>query len=337
MQPDPGLQDAISEQALVRRRFKPQEDRAEFPCDGEIRLVRGLSSETQRLAVVLRVCTELNYAEICLLSNEIDMMSRFDFVLARSETGLPFDVIAQLDLTAPTYLIQTSCLFGRINSDSLVKELLAASTGNVEHLSQGLRGLPIRGPADPRWGFKEAELSDLNELSHECARDLAESKTYVRTVVDPALLDEVISQPDLESLETVQDLLAIAEAAQGAVASATQISSLLDQLQDLFAMDPTLQLAMQPLLEAAISSPPPTVADTPLEFTFDREQISDEHDQEFSQLLVGLLAQGCGTLLRMVTTETAWEKDLQTSTPWAIQIPGHDPAYIDARDPRRQP
>jgi hypothetical protein len=279
MPPDRRLLDSIRGQTASRQRFKPREDRGELPRVGEIRLARALSTPAQRLVLVLRVRAELNYAEVCLLSNESDMMSDFDVLLNRSETGLPFDVVAQLDLAAPVYLIQASDLFGCVRSETLVQELEAASGGDVQSLSPGVRGTAIRGPADPRWGYKEAELSSLHVLSRECAQDLSEGKTQPRTVIDPALLDEVVSSQGPDPLEGMQGLLAVSAVAQGGVASGMQISRLLDELETLFAVDPTFQMAIQPLLEAGLSGLAGRPTETTLEFGPGRRSAGDQIDR----------------------------------------------------------
>ncbi len=165
---------AIRAQAAARPRFMPRAGRPGLPRAGEIRLLRAMRGGVQRLAAVLSVHREPDFLEICLLSNELDMMSAYDVVLTHSETGLPFKVIAQLDLVAPVYPDQATSCFGRIASEAMVQQLLAASAGDVAGLSPALRGLPMRGPSDPRWVFKEAELATLHELSRDCLFALVE-------------------------------------------------------------------------------------------------------------------------------------------------------------------
>jgi hypothetical protein len=335
MPPDRQLLETIRGQAVSRQRFKPREDRGERPRVGEIRLARALSTTAQRLVLVLRVRAELNYAEVCLLSNELDMMSDYDFVLARGDTGLPFDVVAELDLAAPVYLIQTSNLFGRVRSKTLTQELEAASKGDVRRLSPSLRGMPIRGPADPRWGYKEAELSSLYQLSRECAHDLSEGKTVPRMVIDPALLDEVVSSRGADPLEGMDEFLAVSAVAHGGVASGSQISRLLDEFESLFALDPTFQIAIQPLLEAGLSGLSERPSDSAVEFRPGRRATGGELDRELGQLVAGI-ASDCGSLIRLATTEAAWAEGALEGIPMTFLLAGRDPLFADARDPRRQ-
>jgi len=334
MSPDRHLLERIRTQALNRERFEPREDRGELPQVADIRLIRALSSGAQRLALVLRVCTEQNFVVICLLSNEVDMMSDFDVLLTREETGLPFDVVAELDLTVPVYLIQASSLFGRFRSADLLRQLQTASAGDIESVGPGLRGQPIRGQTDPRWEYKEKELAALQELSHECTHSVVEGKTEVRTVIDPALLDEVIAETESNPLEKTLELVAIAEAAQGGVASVDQITRLLDEYEDLFAMDQTLRLAVLPLLEAAISSerPPTSIGSVKIA---NRSRQVNELETEFRGLLQSVLTAQSGPILRVVTCESAWTGRLGKPTPIPIDIQGHGLVYADARDPRR--
>ena len=331
--------EAIRASALNRERFRPREDRGELPRAGDIRLVRSLdpsSQEIQRLVLVLRVRKELNYAEVCLMSNEQDMMSDFDALLSRHETGLPFDLVAELDLVAPIYLIQACSLFGRIESTALIDDLLAATAGDLDRLRPSDRGLPIRGPEDPRWALKEDELSLLQELSHRCARDIVEGSTEFRTVVDPALTTEAMSSLSEDPVKVTEDLLAISEAAQGAVASPRKINELLERLADLFAIDPTLQLAMQPLLEASLSLAAPSSSAEEVSFSPTRSSLVEEASEELNLILSGLKASWSGSLLRVLTADSAWSEGLSTDTLVTVHIPGQDPLYADAVDPRRR-
>ena len=334
MSPDRPLLETIRAQALRRERFVPQPDRGELPQEGDIRLIRALSSGAQRLALVVGVHSELNYAEVCLLSNEVDMMSDFDVLLRRDETGLPFDVVAEFDLTAPVYLIQASNLFARVRPEELLRQLRAASSGDIESIGPGLRGQPIQGPSDPRWEYKERELAALQEISRECSHNLVEGKAEVRTVIDPALLDEVIAETDSDPLEKSMELITIAEAALGGVASVDQMTRLLEAFHELLESDPTLQLAIQPLLEAALSSGQVATSIGSLEIANRKCQV-DELDRAFARLLQEALTPHSSPILRVLTTESAWTKRLDETPPIPINIPGRDRVYADVMDPRR--
>jgi len=335
MPTDRHLLERVRSLVMNRERFIPRTDRSELPQVGDIRLIRALSSQAQRLALVLRVFGEFNYAEVCLLSNEIDMASDFDALLSREETDLPFDLIAELDLTAPVFLVQAGSWFSKLRSEDLLRQLQGASVEDVEKIGPGMRGQPIQGQADPRWKYKEKELTALQELSRECTYSLVEGKTEMCTVIDPVLLDEVISQPEDNPLEISLGLVAISEAAQGGIASADQIDCLLTKFEDLFEMDPTLQMAAQPLLEAAISLGEPAPFSGSAMNISNRNPRIDELELEFSRLLTGSMTDQCGPILRVVTTESAWTKRLDETTPIPIDIPGHGLVYADARDPRR--
>jgi len=335
MPPERRLLEAIRERAAGRPRLKPQEDRGELPQEGEIRLVRTLSGETQQLALVLRVQPGLNYVEVCLLSNDLDMMSDHDVNLHRAETGLPFDLMAQLDLTAPVYLIQASSVFGRLEPAHLVNEIREASQGDLGRISAGRRGAPIRGPADPRWVLKEAELEILHTLSAECSEDLLEGKTSRRAVIDPALLGPVIDRMEEDPITSMDDLLAIAEAAQGGVASADQIERLLAMAEAGQITDPTVLMAVQPLLEAAISVASPPAPKTDIVFSPGRKAASSRFDSQVNEL-VAAVTPTCGHLILVVTSSSVWEEGAgPQGAPVAIYRAGSETLYAETLDPRR--
>lgn len=320
-----------------RPRFKPQEDRGELPRVGDIRLARSLppSSNTQRLVLVLDVHQELNHAEVCLLSNEADMMSDFDVLLPRDETGLPFDLVAEFDLVAPVFIIQTTDLLGRMASESLIEDLRSASSRDFSNIRPGVRGLPIRGQEDPRWIFKEEELSDLQTLSRECTSDIVEGKVTAKPIVDPALLDEIIDLAGPGPVECPEGLLSVAEEVQGGLVFPEQIDGLMDQLGELFAGDPTTQVALQPLLEAAISTDIVTSSASQVEFNPRRGSSDQDRNRQFSQLVAVAAEGGCASVIRVLTTASAWEADSALGSCVVVDIPGNEPLYADARDPRR--
>jgi hypothetical protein len=333
---DERILDLARAAASNSERFRPQDDRGGLPRVGDIRLARALpsSSKTQRLALVLRVNERLNHAEVCLLSNERDMASDFDVLLPRDETGLPFQLIAELDLVSPMYLIQLTDLFGQVESGPFMDGLQLASSGNFSVIKPALRGLPIRGQADPRWAFKENELSALQELSRQCTWDLVEERISARPIIDPALVAEVVDSAGADPAERTEGLILLAEAAQGGVALPEQISELLDQLQELFMADPTFQIAIQPLLEAAISATikPPTNQ----EISFvPRRRESESRRHQLGTLVASVAGPGSASFVRVLTTARAWEVGL-SSRPWVeIEFPDRDPMYAQARDPRR--
>jgi len=300
---------------------------------GEIRLARPLGSDLTlqaRLVLVLKVEPGLDYAEVCLLSNERGMMPDHDVLLRRQETHLPFDLVAQLDLAAPIYLIQACECFGQVDSVELLAGLKRVAAGDFSVPGLGERGTPIRGPRDPRWAFKEAELAHLQELSSRCANDVIEGRSTVRTVIDPALLDETIQRPSPDPSTLNEQLLLLSEASQGALASPDQIDALMLALEAQLAADPTLLVAIQPLLEAAISDSSLVRCAAEIQYSPPRESALGEADRQLGGILAALVAANTGALMRLLTSEHAWKHPLAAGRQATISIPGHEPRFAEA-------
>lgn len=331
--------DEVRRLGADRPRFRPREDGAERPRAGEIRLARSLGPESTvqpRLVLVLRVEPGLDYAEVCLLSNERDMMSDRDVLLPQQQTHLPFDLVAELDLAAPIYLIQACEYFGQVESARLLAQLRRAVSGEFQVFDPGERGVAIRGPHDPRWAFKEVELAHLQGLSSRCANDVLEGRSRVRTVIDPALLDQTIHQASQNSPTLTEELIAISEASQGAIASPDQIRVLMEFIDKWVRVDPTLQLAIQPLLEAAVSSASFQRCATDIRYSPEREAALGEVNQQLGGILASLVvANDTGALMRLLTSEQAWKNPIATGRLATISIPGHEPRYAEARYLRR--
>ncbi len=110
---------------------------------GEIRLVEG--GGARRLVLML------GDGRAALCSNEVEMATDRDVLLQRRATGLPYRLIAQLDLV--TEVEQVGASLGSVP----LREVIPPPPR--------LRGLPCRGPHDPRWGWKLSELAELQRLS----------------------------------------------------------------------------------------------------------------------------------------------------------------------------
>lgn len=132
---------------------------------GDIRLALSLDKTLQCFVLVLAVHSE--FLVVCLLSNEKDMMSDYDVLLSRDRTLLPYDLVAQTDLTSRIYPIQARKFFGLLDAE-MVSSLVHASNGDFSGIESSLRGMPIRGKSDPRWKNKKHELMVLQDLSREC-------------------------------------------------------------------------------------------------------------------------------------------------------------------------
>lgn len=166
------LLEEIQRLSVGRERFQPKLREHGVIRAGDICLARTADGRSaERLLLVLEVTDR--YVSACLVSNEVYMATDHDVVLRYEHTGMPFDVIAELDITGdflPGRIGEE--LFGRVTSELLVRGLYRMSAFDPEAVRASLRGLPVRGPRDRRWKFKEDELQQLHKIGVMGENDL---------------------------------------------------------------------------------------------------------------------------------------------------------------------
>jgi hypothetical protein len=82
----------------------------------------------------------------------------------------------------------------RLNA-SARKLVKAALSHEWDSLPTKLRGMPVRGSRDSRWGHKESELIQMQELSRECASFLVEDAAEQSLVLDLRLIRSIFADP----------------------------------------------------------------------------------------------------------------------------------------------
>jgi hypothetical protein len=107
---------------------------------------------------VLVVALEPEFAQVELLTNEVDLGGARDVPLPRGETGLPYDLLLERDLTAPVFRSQLGPPLGAVDPAGLEGRPPA--------------GAPIVSRRDGRWAWKLRELADLHALAAGCLRSL---------------------------------------------------------------------------------------------------------------------------------------------------------------------
>jgi len=139
------------------------------PSPGDIRVIRpgSLGAGMNRLALVISIDDSTRTARIVLATNETEYACDRDVRVGGTDTHLAFELMIECDLVATVWCSQIDKQVGKL-SDSLFDSVVAAVAGNFEGIESSRRGPRIRGPADPRWGYRETELDSLNVLSKEC-------------------------------------------------------------------------------------------------------------------------------------------------------------------------
>jgi hypothetical protein len=157
----------------------------EPPKVGDICLVTPgrLGTGANRLCAVLELDSAMETARVALLTNETEYACDWDLRMRCDELQLPYELMVECDILSSVWWTQLSTRVGCIPNAVWSGLLLAATTGDFREVDESRRGTPIHGPSDPRWIFREHELSSLEALSTECM-----SRLIAGLVVDPRLI-----------------------------------------------------------------------------------------------------------------------------------------------------
>jgi hypothetical protein len=114
--------------------------------------------------------TEPSYEHVCitLLTNDVDIASDTTPILTSDQTGMGYKLVA-MNLTGHCFAHQLSKLrYGKLDPEvyAVVRKFLYRdfSMAQFPHIK---RGMPLAGPADPRWDEHVALLDELHLLIGE--------------------------------------------------------------------------------------------------------------------------------------------------------------------------
>ena len=143
---------------------------------GDVRVIEPLPwlEGRRRLAVVRRVDADRDVAELMLAHPWPELATDTDAVIAGDHSGLPFPLVVECYVRNPVWLLQV-----RERSGALTKSLMDAIGSAVidrDRTVEGVQtGMPLAGPADPRWHFKEEEVVEWRALTNDCAVTLLDN------------------------------------------------------------------------------------------------------------------------------------------------------------------
>jgi len=157
----------------------------ESPKVGDIYVVTPgrLGTGANRLCAVLELDSAMETARVALLTNETEYACDWDVRMRHDELQLPYELMMECDIISSVWWTQLSTLVGHAPNAAWSGLFLAATTGDFREVDESRRGTPIHGPSDPRWTFRELELSSLQALSAECMSRLIDG-----LVLDPGLV-----------------------------------------------------------------------------------------------------------------------------------------------------
>ncbi len=231
-----------------------------LPIVGDLFVIKAgrVGTAANRLGVVLDVDASFQVVRCALLTTETEYACDRDVRLTSEELQLPYAVIVECDIVTSVWWNQVGPNIGAIPAE-LRSAIIDATTGDFVGIEEWRRGTPIHGPDDPRWSFREQELSALHALSSECLSRLTDG-----LIVDPALIASIAEAEAFEQRELVA---ALCDRAMTEIV-AIDASSLELLCPALDSIDYDAWNALQPLIESASESDAITfVVDLPLDNT----------------------------------------------------------------------
>lgn len=99
---------------------------------------------------------------VTLVSEDVEYATHRDVVIERNESGLTYPVIVETDICVPVFNHQLDEPAGKLTEEL---NALLLPRPDVEQLEPLRHGIPLSGPADSRWKWKERELARANALS----------------------------------------------------------------------------------------------------------------------------------------------------------------------------
>ena len=170
---------AAVEQALANRPSgTPDAARPALVADrlvarGDIRVIEPLpwTEGRRRLAVVRRIHAEHDSADVMLAHAWSELATDTDAVIPGTDSGLPYPLVVECYVRGTVWLLQVRQRVGVL--DERILEAVGRAVVDGEPAVEGVQtGLPLAGPADPRWRFKEDESAELRALTRDCATAL---------------------------------------------------------------------------------------------------------------------------------------------------------------------
>lgn len=118
--------------------------------------------EPSALVLVTGFVEAIASVAVTLLSPDMELGGCADLVIAREDSGLPYNLIAEADIFGYLGAVQLDHELGRVS-----ERVLAAldSLRNDDPVGLAVAGPPIIQRSDPRWDFKLSELARLHRLT----------------------------------------------------------------------------------------------------------------------------------------------------------------------------
>lgn len=181
--------------------------------EGDLRVIESLPHRPtdHRIGLVLRVNSADEFAEVLLVHATPELATDRDIILPSEVTSAPYDAVVQTDLRGAVWTLQIGGRVGRLSELALAAakatdnspmagDFLAALSTQMPELPTGI---PLAGPLDRRWSFKESEGAALRALATDCTETLLDQGIVWE--VNPGLLKlellDLADDPELLLIE----------------------------------------------------------------------------------------------------------------------------------------
>lgn len=281
------------------------------PRAGDLRLAvpaEGRGGE-QRLVCILDVDRAAATVRAALTSNEVELATGADVLATTAATGLPFDLVVESDVIGTLCWTQVARPVGRLDRSTMESVCTALSSGQLTGDLQ-VPAVTVLSSDDARYAIKAEERERMRWLS---AIDRPRS---VPLVVDPILL----RRPVGDGGESFQARLAAVAAEVATTADtlipAAAVARLVDAWRRGAAVPVDVWRGLQPCLERTLVDAKPQLA-AAVVFEPGRQPAPRWSERALSEACARQVDRGT-TLIRLLTTRTAWQSPGETPCQPAI-------------------
>lgn len=141
---------------------------------GDLRIVHPTAEERStdaRVCLVVGTDTTDEFADVVLAHTASELATSVDGVVSRVLSGAPYDIVVQTDLRGAVWTLQIGRCVGWVDEPVLeaLSAIAVAEALDTGFTNTGVQaGIPLAGPTDRRWSFKEDEGAALRQLTANC-------------------------------------------------------------------------------------------------------------------------------------------------------------------------
>ena len=168
---------------------------------GDLRIVSPTAGDRpaeSRLCLVVGVDPTDEFADVVLTHTAPELATSVDGVVPPELSGAPYDIVVQTDLRGAVWTLQLGRRVGWIDEPALknLTSIVLGRTEDPDSSGVGLHaGIPLQGPTDRRWSFKEEEGAELRRLTANCTDAVLDGDS-VWEIDSGLLVSDRLGEPD---------------------------------------------------------------------------------------------------------------------------------------------